>query len=74
MQRKKQFAVLSRLVLMVSVMPLIQACATPTTATTIKSQCSSWRAIAYSSKNDTPETVKQARAHNLTGKRLGCWK
>lgn len=44
------------------------------TATTVKAQCTAWRAITYSSKGDTAQTVRQVRVHNLTGSKLGCWK
>jgi hypothetical protein len=54
---------------------MLPACKTTgTTATTIESQCSAWRAIRYSAKKDTKLTVDQVRIHNAVGKRLGCWK
>ena len=36
--------------------------------------CSPWRAITYSNKKDTKETVDQVRVHNQVGQRLQCWK
>ena len=59
----------SVLVLMLSAM-LLAGCGTPMTAT----GCEAWRPITYSTSKDTPATVLQVRTHNLTGKRLGCWK
>ena len=54
---------------------LFAGCATTgTTATTVRAQCAAWRAITYSSRNDTAETVRQVRVHNRTGERIGCWK
>jgi outer membrane murein-binding lipoprotein Lpp len=53
---------------------LLAGCATTaTTATTAKAQCAAWRAITYSSKNDTAETVRQVRVHNRTGQKIRCW-
>jgi uncharacterized lipoprotein YajG len=45
-----------------------------TTATTAKTVCAPWRAITYSGTKDTPQTVRQVRVHNATGKNVGCWK
>ena len=56
---------------------LLASCQTTGTGTTVtdnNGQCVAWRAITYSSKKDTPPTVKQVREHNATGKYLGCWK
>jgi hypothetical protein len=47
---------------------------TSTTVTDTEAQCAAWRAITYSSKKDTPPTVKQIREHNASGRRLGCWR
>jgi hypothetical protein len=47
---------------------------TGTTVTTTKAQCGPWRAITYSSKGDTAQTVKQVRVHNRTGQHLKCWR
>lgn len=60
--------------MMVLSLMLLAGCATTTTATNSKAVCAPWRAIDYSSKNDTPETVNKVRVHNLTGSRLGCWR
>jgi len=49
-------------------------CALPISATTKEAQCSAWRPITYSKSKDTPETVRQVRTHNLTGKNMNCWK
>jgi hypothetical protein len=57
-----------------SALSVLSGCATTgTTATTIDGQCAAWRAITYSSKGDTAETVRQVRVHNLTGQKLRCW-
>lgn len=52
---------------------LLTGCGTISTATNKQAQCAAWRAISYSAKKDTAETVKQVRVHDATGKRLGCW-
>ena len=52
----------------------LAGCATTgTTATTAEAQCAAWRAITYSSKRDTAETVRQVRVHNRAGENMGCW-
>ena len=57
------------------IVPILSGCATTgTTATDINALCAPWRPISYSSKKDTPETVKQVRVHNKTGQNLKCWK
>ena len=48
--------------------------ATRTTATTTEALCAPWRAITYSGRNDTPQTVRQIRVHNATGAKLACWR
>jgi len=54
---------------------ILAGCATTgTTATTAAAQCAAWRAITYSSKRDTAETVRQVRVHNRAGQIIGCWK
>lgn len=50
----------------------IAGCQT-TSSTEIKAQCAAWRAITYSAKKDTADTVRQVRVHNRTGQNLGCW-
>jgi hypothetical protein len=45
-----------------------------TTATTTKTVCAPWRAITYSGTKDTPNTVRQIRVHNQSGRNVGCWK
>jgi outer membrane lipoprotein SlyB len=53
----------------------LAGCATThTTATTVRAQCAAWRAISYSSKHDTSQTVRQVRVHNRTGQKIGCWR
>ena len=53
---------------------MLAGCATTnTTATTARAQCAAWRAITYSSKHDTGETVRQVRVHNRAGQKIGCW-
>jgi hypothetical protein len=47
---------------------------TRTTATTAEALCAPWRAISYSGKRDTPQTVREIRVHNATGAKLTCWK
>ena len=39
-----------------------------------KARCAGWRAISFSAKGDTPETVGQVRTHNQTGVNKHCWK
>ena len=53
----------------------LAGCATTgtTAATTAPAQCAAWRAITYSSKHDTAETVRQVRVHNRAGANMGCW-
>lgn len=74
----KQTRPLLRLALMLSCLstaPMLAGCVTTgTTATDINALCAPWRPISYSSKKDTPETVKQVRVHNKTGQNLRCWK
>jgi hypothetical protein len=53
---------------------LVGGCASSGLATTRAAQCDAFRPITYSSKKDTPETVKQVRTHNLAYKNLGCLK
>lgn len=64
-----------RLVLMLFATSTAMATAScqTTSSTETKAQCAAWRAITYSSKKDTPPTVKQIRVHNRTGQKLGCW-
>jgi uncharacterized lipoprotein YmbA len=66
---------LERVVAALLALSMLGACATTgTTATTAKAQCAAWRAITYASQHDTAETVRQVRVHNLTGKKIGCWR
>jgi hypothetical protein len=53
---------------------LLAGCLTDTTAISNAAICSGWKPISYSSKKDTPQTIQQAKAHNLFGIRRGCWK
>lgn len=46
---------------------------TPTTATSVKAQCSAFRNITYSQKADSGPTIRQVKVHNLSGHKLGCW-
>jgi hypothetical protein len=52
---------------------LLQGCATDSIGTSKAALCAPWKPISYSSKQDTARTVRQVRAHNLTGKNVGCW-
>lgn len=53
----------------------LPSCATTrTTATTAEALCAPWRAISFSGRNDTAQTVRQVRVHNATGAKLKCWK
>ena len=53
---------------------LLQACATINmTATKTNTVCRPWRAITYSGKKDTPQTVEQVQVHNQVGHNLRCW-
>ncbi len=45
-----------------------------TTADNIaKVRCSGWKQQTYDSQEDTKETIDQVKAHNLFGKKIGCW-
>src|SRR5262245_53993588 len=54
---------------------LLAGCVTTgTTATTTRALCEPWRAISYSGKRDSSQTVREIRVHNRTGQNLRCWK
>lgn len=53
----------------------LAGCATVPTATVgTRAQCAAWRAITYSVKDDSGQTVYQVQVHNQTGRNLRCWK
>jgi hypothetical protein len=60
-------------VLMLSAM-LLAGCATDGTATSKAAICAGVKPLTYSSKHDTPETVRQIRETNLFNMRRGCIK
>jgi hypothetical protein len=48
-------------------------CQTTTSAATKAAKCAGFQPVRYSSKTDSAATIKQARIHNATGRKLGCW-
>jgi hypothetical protein len=39
-----------------------------------KARCAGWRAITFSAKGDTEQTIKEVRTHNVVGVKKKCWK
>lgn len=37
-----------------------------------RATCAAWEPMRWS-RNDTDDTIRQAKAHNATGRALGCW-
>ena len=59
---------------------LLAGCATRSTVTSRETICRPWQPLAYASKTRAsarfagPALVTDLRVHNLTGRRLGCWR
>jgi hypothetical protein len=53
---------------------LLAGCETAGTATSSAAICAGVKPLTYSSKHDTPETVRQIRETNLFNIRRGCIK
>lgn len=48
------------------------ACTRTTATGATEVACGAFEPLYWSSQ-DTPETIRQAKAHNAAGKALGCW-
>jgi len=69
-QQSKQVKLLMLLALLFPVLAACQSTKSPTpiTETTDSSVCLVWKAISYSGKNDTPETVAEIVKNNAARK------
>ena len=50
----------------------LASCTTGSTVTAKQSLCAPSRFITYSGTQDTPQTVRQIKVHNLTHQTIGC--